>query len=139
MKVRKDKTLEKRIERRIARMKSDVFVRADFTDLGGYDQVGRGLCQLVSKGRLLKIGYGLYTRAMVSPLSGRTVPIKPLPALATDALDRLNVAIRPSSLERAYGEGRSTQVPTGRTIAVKGRISRKIGFDGKYVSFERTS
>jgi hypothetical protein len=38
-----------------------------------------------------------------------------------------------------YNAGRSTQVPTGRVIAVKSRISRKIGYDGNYVAFERAS
>ena len=40
--------------KRIARKRSDVFLRADFKDLGGYDQVGRVLRGLVRKGRLLK-------------------------------------------------------------------------------------
>ena len=122
---------------RIARKKGNVFLRSDFEDLGGYDQVGRGLRSLTSKGRLVKIGYGLYARAISSPLSGRTVPAKPLPALAAEALARLNVETAPSSFARAYNEGVTTQVPTGRLIAVKGRISRKIGYDGRYASFER--
>ena len=32
--------------------------------------------------------------------------------------------------------GKTTQVPTGPVIAVKGRISRKIGYGGTYVSYE---
>ena len=84
----------------------------------------------------MKIGYGLYARATRSPLSGNTVPEKNLPSLAVEALKRLKVEVGPSQETRAYNEGRSTQVPTGRVLAVKGRISRKIGYDGKYVSFE---
>jgi hypothetical protein len=136
---RADKTLEQRIADRIARKKGDVFVRADFADLGGYDQVGRGLRNLVKRGKLVRVGYGLYARADVSPLSGKTIPRKNLPALATEALRKLNVETRPSRFAGAYNSGRSEQVPTGRRIAVKGRISRKIGYDGKYVSFERFS
>jgi hypothetical protein len=33
--------LETRLLRRIDRKRRDVFLRADFADLGGYDQVGR--------------------------------------------------------------------------------------------------
>lgn len=139
MSRRTGKTLEQRMADRIARKKGDVFLRADFADLGGYDQVGRGLRKLVARGTLVKVGYGLYARAGVSPLSGKTVPKKNLPALATEALQRLNVEVAPSSYARAYESGGTTQVPTGRAIAVKGRVSRKIGYDGKYVSFERTS
>lgn len=139
MSRRTKKTLEQRITDRIARKKGDVFLRADFEDLGGYDQVGRELRKLVSRGNLVKIGYGLYARARTSSLSGKTIPNKNLPALATEALQKLNIEIKPSSYTRAYNAGQTTQVPTGRMIGVRGRISRKIGYDGKYVSFERVS
>lgn len=138
MKQRKIKSLEQKVAARIARKKGDVFLRDDFKDLGGYDQVGRCLRSLVAKGVLTKIGYGLYARAMTSPLSGKTMPVKPLSAIAAEALSRLNVKTAPSSFERAYNAGTTTQVPTGRMIAVDSRISRKIGYDGKYVTFERT-
>jgi Transcriptional regulator, AbiEi antitoxin len=49
--------------KRIDRKRGDVFLRADFEDLGGYDQVGRALRQLVRDGRLVKVGQGLYARA----------------------------------------------------------------------------
>ena len=139
MKFNQNKSLEKRIAERVSRRKANVFLRRDFSDLGGYDQVGRGLRRLVAKGRLVKLGYGLYARAASSPLSGKVVPAKPLPLLAVEALKRLNVETGPASFTRAYNEGATTQVPTGRVIAVKGRISRKIGCDGKYANFERVS
>lgn len=133
------KFLEDKVAYRIARMNEAVFVREDFEGLAGYDQIGRILRRMVTKGELIRLGYGLYTRATVSPLSGKVIPRKSLPDLAAEALERLNVEIKPSSFERAYNEGRTTQVPTGRVIAVKGRIARKIGYDGKYVTFERAS
>ena len=139
MKAKRNNTLEKRIAERIARKKADVFLRADFKDIGGYDQVGRGLRRLVAKGKLVKIGYGLYARAAASPLSGETIPTKNLPALASEALGRLSVEMAISSSAKSYNAGLTTQVPTGRVIAVKSRISRKIGYDGKYVTFERSS
>ena len=139
MKAKKNKILEKRIAERVARKKTDVLLRADFKDLGGYDQVGRGLRRLVAKGTLVKIGYGLYTRPTISPLSGKTILKKNLPALAAEALGRLNVEMVTSSSAQAYNAGLTTQVPTGRVIAVKGRVSRKIGYGGAYVTYERAS
>lgn len=129
-------TLKQKISERVARQEGDVFLRKDFEDLGGYDQVGRALRQLVREGKLVKIGYGLYARATTSPLSGKTIPNKALPKLAVQALDRLNIKVIPSSFHRDYNEGRTTQVPTGRVIGVRGRISRKIGYNGRYVTFE---
>lgn len=137
MKSPSPRPLERRIADRIARRKGDVFLRGDFADLGGYDQVGRALRRLAAKGRLARIGYGLYARTVPSPLSGRNVPAKPLPMLSREALARLNVETLPSRFAQANSAGTSTQVPTGRVIAVKGRIARRIGYDGKYVSFER--
>ena len=139
MKAGRNKPLEKRIAVRIARKKADVFLRADFEDLGGYDQVGRALRCLAGKGQLVKIGYGLYARATSSPVSGKPIPAKPLPALAAEALVRLNVETAPSNFSQAYNAGTTTQVPTGRLIAVKNRITRKIGYAGKYAIFERVS
>ena len=133
------KPLERRIAARIARRKATVFLRSDFEDLGGYDQVGRSLRRLTAKGVLVRVGYGIYARAILSPLSGKVVPAKPLPALAVEALSRLDIETAPSSFARAYNAGTTTQVPTGRVIAVKGRFSRKIGYGGKYAVFERAS
>jgi hypothetical protein len=85
-------TLETLISKRIDRKRGDVFLRADFADLGGYDQVGRVLLQFVRQGKLLKIGSGLYTRARPSTLDGTPTPVKGLRALADEALRRLAVA-----------------------------------------------
>jgi hypothetical protein len=131
--------LEKKIAIRIARKKSAVLLREDFEDLAGYDQVGRVLRILAAKGKIMRIGYGLYVRTTVSLLSGERIPEKPLPILAKEALQRLGVETAPSALEVEYNAGRTTQVPTGRMIAVKGRVSRKIGYNGAYISFERIS
>ena len=64
--MKNNKTIETRILARIFRMKSSVLLREDFIDLGGYDQVGRALRQLAQKGKILKIGYGLYAKAKIS-------------------------------------------------------------------------
>lgn len=137
--MREPKTLEDKIARRIACSRSEVFMRKDFNDLADYDQVGRSLRQLVAKDKIVKIGYGLYAKAGVSPLSNRTVPRRGLRELATEALKKLKVEVAPSSYDRAYNEGRTTQIPTGRVIGVKGRVARKIGYDGKYITFEQVS
>lgn len=133
------KPLERRIALRIARSKASVFLRGDFKDLGGYDQVGRSLRRLTAKAKLIRIGYGVYARAVLSPITGQVMPAKPLPALAAEVLSRLDVETVPSTFAQAYNGRSSTQVPTGRVFTVKGRFSRKIGYGGKYAFFERVS
>lgn len=132
----KPESLEARMMRRIGRKRGDVFLRADFEDLGGYDQVGRVLRILVLKGKLLKVGYGVYTRAVTSPLSDRPVPPKG-PATLTEALQRLGIEVFKSRLEEDYNAGRTTQVPTGRVVAVRKRVRRKLGYGGTSLRFER--
>jgi len=132
-------TLERKILRRMSRKQDNVLLRDDFSDLGGYDQVGRVLKHLTDQGKIIRIGYGLYAKAKLSLLTGETVPIATLPNLGKEALSRLNVETMPTKSEQAYNEGRSTQVPTGRMIGVKGRISRKIGYKGAYIAYEHGS
>jgi hypothetical protein len=137
----KTRTLKQRIESRIQHSNREVFLRSDFKNMGrGYDQVGRVLRQLSNEGKIIKIGYGLYAKATIGPISKRPVPRKGIKFVATEALRRLNVVTVPSSYEQAYNNQQTTQVPTGRVIGVvKSRISRKIGYDGKTVTFERVN
>ena len=134
-----NKTIEGRIITRITRKKSNVLLREDFIDLGGYDQVGRALRQLIQKGKIVKIGYGLYAKTKISSLTGETLPALPLPLLAREAMKRLGVRVRPTKADLDYQTGRSTQVPTGRLIGVTNRINRKIGYKGASIYYERAA
>jgi hypothetical protein len=113
----KPETLETRLWKRIDRKRGDVFWRADFDDLGGYDRVGRALRQLVHEGKLVKVGQGLYARAHPSIISGEPIPIGGLDAL-NEALRRVGVETLPSRLERDYNAGRKTQDPSLRAATL---------------------
>ena len=130
--MRQQKTLRERIEARIARKRGeDVFLPREFRDLGGEDQVLRVLRGLVREKRLVRLGYGVYGRAVVSRLSGEPILYSPNGFLgaARQALTKLGVAWEPTDAERAYNEGRSTQVPVNPVVRVKGRFSRRL-YDG---------
>ncbi|MRG47661.1 hypothetical protein GFS24_21235 [Chitinophaga sp. SYP-B3965] len=130
-------TIEGRIAARVARKKSPVLLREDFNDLGGYDQVGRALKNLVSKGKLVRFGYGLYAKTRISSLNGKILPAEPLPNLAKRALKRLGVQTFQTRAEKDYAAGRTTQVPTGRMIGVSNRVTRKIGYKDSTIFYER--
>lgn len=130
-------TLRQKIEARLSRRKGDVFLRADFSDLGGYDQVGKVLSAFVRAGKLMKIGQGVYARTEPSIIDGTPVPVQDIKTIVTEALMRLGVRTGPTRIDRAYNERRSTQVPTGRLIGVDRRVRRKLGYGGATVSFER--
>lgn len=127
--MRRHKSLRTRIEERIARKRKDsVFLTREFGDLGGERQVLRALSDLVHDKKLVRLGYGVYGRAITSRLSGEALLYHPtgLRGAAREALDKLGVAWEPTDAERAYNERRSTQVPVNPVLKVKGRFSRRL-------------
>ena len=127
--MRVKKTLRQKVEDRIARkMGEDVFLPREFRDLGGEDQILRALRTLVKDKQLVHLGYGVYGRAVVSRLTGATLLDAPngLPGAARQALNKLGVVWEPTETERAYNEGRSTQIPLNPVLRVKSRFSRKL-------------
>jgi hypothetical protein len=126
--VNRRKTLRERVEGRIARKRSDVFLTREFRDLGGEDQVLRALRGLVRDGRLVRLGYGVYGRAVVSRLSGKPMLYSAdgFAGAARQALTKLGVKWEPTEAERAYNEGRSTQIPINPVVRIKGRFARHL-------------
>lgn len=134
------KTLRQKIEDRIAGRKGeDVFLTREFTDLGGEDQVLRALRSLREEGRLVRLGYGVYGRAFKSRLSGEPVLLSSngFISAARQALDKLGVEWEPTEAERAYNQGRSTQVPVNPVVRIKGRFSRQLRYGNAELVLER--
>ena len=121
---------------RIGRTRRNVFIRADFADLGGYDQVGRALRKLVVGGQLVQLGYGIYAKARQSSITREPMLANRggFAAAAREALDRLSKSNRqfkgwePSRAELDYNKGLTTQVPANAVVVIKGRFSRKISY-----------
>lgn len=133
-------SLKSKMKYRISRNKGAVFTPGDFFDLSDRDQVGRVLRQLVKDEVLIKFGRGLYAKAKRSSLNGKLIPVKPLTELATEALsEKLKVTVVSEQSLDQYNQGKTTQVPTGRVIAVKGRVSRKMAYDGKSIKYQYVS
>jgi hypothetical protein len=137
--MRQTKSLRERVDVRIKRSRASVFLPREFNDLGGEDQVLRALRQLVQEGRLLRLGYGVYGRAEPSPLSGQPMlaAVDGFIGASREALTKLGVRWEPSSWERAYNEGRSTQVPVNAVVRIKGRFARQLSYRGKPLVLER--
>jgi hypothetical protein len=133
-------TLRDRIEKRIARKRrDDVFLPREFRDLGGEDQVLRAPRGMVREKRLVRLGYGVYGRAVVSRLTGEPLLYSPNGFLgaARQALTKLGVAWEPTEAQRAYNEGRSTQVPVHPVERVRGRFSRRLRDGNLELTLER--
>ena len=138
--MRRRLTLREKVEARIAERGDDAFLTREFTDLGGERQVLRALRELTEAGKLIRLGYGTYARAEISPITQQ-------PMLAGDGfgsvsrqvLDKLKVGWGPTSAERDYNEGRSTQVPMTARVRLRPgtRISRKLRYKTMELAFER--
>ena len=134
-----DQTVLQKVLQRIRVKRRNVFLRSDFGDLAGYDQIGRALGALVRDGVLLKFGHGVYVRAQISPFTGAPAPVVGIKRITEEAMRRLNVPVTLSSYEAAYNAGETTQVPTGRVIGVRKRVRRSLGFGNVKVVLERVN
>lgn len=121
-------TIKARIQSRLKRSKRYVFTREDFKDLAGYDQIGRALRELVKQGQLLKVGYGVYTKARQNAITGKLMPAAPggSAAVMIEALERLKVDYHLAEATSAYNSGKSTQIPASLEIKTSPRFKRAL-------------
>ena len=132
------KSLISKIYKKVQNSKDFAFVLADFYGFNSDpDQVLRALRRITQDKELLRIGKGLYAKAKKSAFSDTYVPAGGLLAAGRQALQKIGVKTLSTAAERAYNAGIITQVPTGRVVGVAGRVSRKIGYNGVNLSYER--
>lgn len=114
-------------------------LRADLLKLGYCSSsLSAALRALIVQGLLVRIGMGVYAKAKPSVLSGKPIPVEPLEVLAPIALRKLGVRVRAARSTRDYNSGRTNQVPVGAVVNVgRQRVTRRIGFNGKFVDYER--
>jgi hypothetical protein len=109
------------LDERIRESERVVFLRRDLQAPVSYDATGRAIQRLVRRGALVRLAPGVYAKARKSSITGEPVPAGSPERIIREAADRMGLQIRESGSMRAYNEGRSEQVPTGRRIAVEGR------------------
>ena len=121
-------SIKTRIQKRLSRSKRYVFMRADFKDIAGYDQVGRVLRGLVKDGELLKVGYGIYTKAKKNSITGKPMPACPSgsDAVIFEVLERLDIGYSLGRSSTKYLSGESTQIPAYTQIETPYRFKRRL-------------
>jgi hypothetical protein len=130
-------SLKDRMVRSIALRKGEVVMRVDFERMGSPSQISRVLKQLVADGKIVRLGYGTYAKARPSRLSGKPVPRVTLAELAQETLQKLEVPATLGRAQRAYAEGRTTQIPVRTTFDTGDRrITRKITVGISTVRYE---
>lgn len=132
-------SIQEKIESRVAKRDDAVFLTREFNDLGEKRQVLRALAKSVEQGKLIRLGYGVYGKAEQSTLSGKPMLAARQGFLdaSRQALTKLGVDWEPGQWEKAYNEGRSTQIPMNAAVRIKGRFSRRLSYRGKALVVER--
>jgi len=86
--------------------------------------------KIVSEGRLVRLGCGVYGLAFTSGLSDRPMLFHPhgFIGAARTALTKLGVAWEPTERELAYQEGRTTEISAVPAVRIRRRFSRRLSF-----------
>src|SRR5574337_733380 len=116
MKVKYTDSTEYKVFKRIKISRRNIIFRKDFNDLGSYRQLSRAFNKLVLKKELVKIGYGIYAKAYISKYSDTPLIKDGIDAALRQTLKYLNIKYEPSSIEKAYNEGESTQLPARNMV-----------------------
>jgi len=138
--MRRQQTLREKVAARIAERSDDAFLTREFTDLSGERQVLRALRELTDEGKLIRLGYGAYARAEISPITQEPMLAGDgFGAVSRQVLSKLKVGWQPGAAERAYNEGRSTQVPMTPRVRLSpgNRFNRKLRYKTMELTIER--
>lgn len=127
-----------KIAKSIAKTNGEVFTRDDFSRFGSPSRVTRAIQELLKAGMIVKLGYGVFAKAMPSPIDKAPIPRKPLEALLTEVFESLNIPITQGQAIADYQAGKSDQIPNSLTISTGSRVvTRKIGFGSRQVVYEK--
>lgn len=126
------------IESKIKNSNDHAFLRSEFSSIGSKSQVDRSLSMLIKEKKLMRVGLGIYAKAIESTISGRAVATSSIMEIAICALRKMGIDAGYGSSYKRLMSGKSTQVPSAAIINVKGStVSRKIVLGNSEVIYER--
>ncbi len=137
MKVKYEESIEYKALLRLKKIRGTVVLRKDFNDLGSYRQISRALKKIIAEKKLVKISAGIYAKTYSSKYTNTPLIKNGADPTLRSALKRLNIEYEPGSAEKAYNEGKTTQVPIRNIVRLKNRCRRRIGYKNSKLIFER--
>lgn len=124
--MRRQPTLRGRVAARIAERQDDAFLTREFADLGGERQVLRALRTLTGEGKLIRLGYGAYARAVTSPITRQPMLAGDgFGAVSRQLLDKLRVEWEKAGFRFGDGNGGPLGI-VGLVLALRRTKSPKI-------------
>jgi hypothetical protein len=123
-----------------ARPDENAFIRSEFDALSkSRSGADKALRALVEEGVLVRGGYGVLVRGMYNDLANKVTPTVSADMFAREALRKLDIPFGTDSARLAYNRGETTQVPAWLAVNVgKQRIIRKIGYNKRWLNYERS-
>jgi hypothetical protein len=137
MRVKYLESIEYKALNRLKAIRGSAVLRKDFDGLGSYRQISRAINKLIEEKKLVKIGTGIYAKAYLSKYSPTPLIKNGVDPTLRAALKRLGIAYEPGSAEKAYNEGKTTQVPARNIVRLKSRCRRRIGYKNSELIFEK--
>ena len=127
-----------RIARSIGRSRREVFLRTDFAHLGSPSRTTRAISELIKKGKLVRLGYGVYAKSVPSAVTGNPIPRKVLESLVAEAFDSLGIPVELGTARSAYAAGSTGQLPMSVTVSTGSRrVNRKLKLGNREVLYEK--
>lgn len=122
MTVKYKDSIEYKALQRIKKIRGNVVLRQDLTDLGSYRQVSRVFKKLIDDNKIVKIGAGVYAKAFFSKTLNKPLVQGTFGQVCKEALTRKGVQWEPGAAEQEYNAGLSTQVPARTVVRLKSRF-----------------
>ena len=137
MRVKYFESIQYKALNRLKAIRNSVILRKDFDGLGSYRQISRAINKLIEAKKLVRIGQGVYAKAYLSKYSSIPLIKNGTDLTLRAALKRLNIAYEPGSAEKAYNEGKTTQIPVRNIVKLKKRCRRNLGYKNSKLIFEK--
>jgi hypothetical protein len=123
-------TIKRQILEQISKSRAKVFVPGDFKDIASYPQIMRALKLLIADEKIIKIGYGVYSKAAINQFTKRPRPLFDPVTTARAMFKKLKIKWNYSPAVIAYNRGETTQIPVKNFFILdkKRRFTRTAGY-----------
>lgn len=115
----------------------NIILRKDIEDMGSPRQISRCFKDLVEIGELVKIGYGIYAKAYMSPTLKKPVIQGGFDQACKETLTKKSIKWEPGSAEQAYNAGISTQIPVRTIVQLKSRYRGHLSYGNRKLIVEK--
>jgi hypothetical protein len=139
MKTTYKNSLKYKVLKRIENIPGNIVLHSDFRDLGSYRQISRILTALIEERKLVRISFGIYAKAEISEYIEGPILKTSFDAVTKEALNRMNIKWDLTTAQKAYNEGKTTQIPVRPGVRLRSRCRRDFSFGNLSLKYENNT